>query len=832
MNLAASVRSRLGTRAVKLSLEARVTAAVGTVWEEMLDSGYEEFEHESSLRELLALSRGEDCHYDRPSIGAHYAAWYQARRIQSSVVALIGPLCERTGEMTIVDLGGGTGAAWFALAAIEEARIALGGSPRRIVVHSVDSSVPMTGAARTMWATARSGWAAAEHVEVHARVGGWADPIDVASDALVVGAFLLDHSDDRRARQVAELLARQLRHIRAERCIIISASNKMGLSKEIVEPLVGSGDWRPSERPDSTPLWTGPLDEVAQFRRHLARDLDASIGWMLNSPPQWSEGSGRVGVMDLKRGAVGELFAPAGSQVLLDRDQAEAAEPDGRLTEILGAAGSGKSRVLIERLIRELERSVSNRQPLAIMVTAFNKDLIGQLLKWFRDSHTGSATLGSTELAVKGGDGDVVAEGSISGVRMWTVRFINWDKVPTRLFGLKGGSLTAESVEAVQRIIDDWVTTEESGTRAAWLKANPYVDARFVIQELRRVVFGLEVQSEAEYQTVRRVGRGVPRLPTNSEARRMLWSLLMSDRRVTLFVDRRLELIRSIRRGASSKVVFDRVFIDEGQDFLDVEYSLVIPSLVRDPSGIVVAADPAQAMHTGASYNPPRMIFDRTGSVSRRWKTHRLEGSYRLPIWVAEAVRPLASTVLSLQVTTRSSDEDDAEVDPLTLTTPTSVKNALLGARPILVAADTYDQAAQALDEIISLHRELLPSTQPTRVTWAEADARSSLQLAESIARCGASRRVSLESNTMLRIKGLERPVVLWRSSDIGDSAPAASAPELVYTALTRTTSLLVIALSARTRPDVRKLVTQLDRRHLCFWTEAAERRFHDWCDG
>ena len=53
----------------------------------------------------------------------------------------------------------------------------------------------------------------------------------------------------------------------------------------------------------------------------------------------------------------------------------------------------------------------------------------------------------------------------------------------------------------------------------------------------------------------------------------------------------------------------------------------------------------------------------------------------------------------------------------------------------------------------------------------------------------------------------------------------------MIYTALTRTTCLLVIALVERTPPEVRRLVATLDSQHLLFWDEAAETLFTKWMD-
>jgi hypothetical protein len=499
------------------------------------------------------------------------------------------------------------------------------------------------------------------------------------------------------------------------------------------------------------------------------------------------------------------------------------------MTEILGSAGSGKSRVLIERLIAELEEAIRRRRSVSVLVTTFNKALIGQLVTWFLEAYASSQILSEQAVSHTGADGDVTISYSLANVVDGSVRFLNWDKAPTRLFGIGRAERTGENSATMRQIIERWARSDKDGTRQEWLDARPWVTERFITQELRRVVFGMEVRSEEQYQTVVRVGRGQPRLATQSVDRSMLWSLMMSDRSVSLFVDARIEMIQLLRANGNPKVVFDHLFIDEGQDFLDVEYSVAFPSLVSDPSAIVVAADPTQAMHTGASYFPPRTIEAADRSVSKLWRTHHLNGSYRLPLWVTDAVRPLARRVVAEQTATRSGDKGVAEIAPADLASPNSVKNSVPGARPILIAGDTVHQAAEDLANIIALHRELLPPEQRVQVTWVEADESRRKALVEALAHCDNGSEIELDGGSMVQIKGLERPVVFWRTRDVAENIPSVSGPELVYTALTRTTCLLIIALVDNTPDDIRELVLELDERHLCLWNEVAKRRFDEW---
>jgi len=86
---------------------------------------------------------------------------------------------------------------------------------------------------------------------------------------------------------------------------------------------------------------------------------------------------------------------------------------------------------------------------------------------------------------------------------------------------------------------------------------------------------------------------------------------------------------------------------------------------------------------------------------------------------------------------------------------------------------------------------------------------------------------MKVEQQSMRRIKGLERPLVIW--STRAEIPVLETTAEWIYTILTRTTGLVIVALSAKTRPDVRSIVGRLDQKRLLFWTEEAQAEFRRW---
>ena len=91
----------------------------------------------------------------------------------------------------------------------------------------------------------------------------------------------------------------------------------------------------------------------------------------------------------------------------------------------------------------------------------------------------------------------------------------------------------------------------------------------------------------------------------------------------------------------------------------------------------------------------------------------------------------------------------------------------------------------------------------------------------------GRSKDFAIEAGDVRRIKGCERPCILFPTwTQAPDSDQLA---QWVYTSLTRSTSLLVIALTSNVGPEMRSLIGRLDPSHLLFWTEDAESAFKVW---
>lgn len=826
-----TVDSLLRSGEYKEWIQSTLVRGISEAWAQLKIDELSDFEHSEAIGQLLRLGEGSDCHYDLPSIGAHYAVWYQARRVNDAARALFPVLTEHQGDLDILDLGSGTGASWLAVSAIERARLAAGGESRSVTIHAVDSSPIMLNTGLKMWNAA----ALPPSVLIHTHAAGWTEPVRGLTEPFVLASYLLDHSDSQRVSSVAEGLFRVLEFHRAIGAAVISAPNKTVVTSALVTSLVTDHQpWRiDQDRTVPRPYWEGQIEQLRELRNQIRPRLaPAVLQRTANRAPTWHE-SPESTVIHLSRLPYDDLGVTSSPSIILDEAQEKAVEPDDRLTAIIGVAGSGKSRVLIERLVRTLEQDVRARRMTSTLVTTFNKQLLAQLTEWFQEAVRRSPVLNSLTTALEGDEEDLEVLLMQAQGHATRIRLLNWDKVPTRLFGIGSPSISSESDKAISGLIGYWAKQDRSGARRLWLEEQSWLTPRFLVSELRRVVYGLGALSEDDYLAVVRRGRGrTPRLTERD--RQMLWSLMLGDRKnIRLFVDARIGVLRELRDGGEPSHIFDRVFIDEAQDFLPIEFTEILPSLVTDPRGVVVAADSTQAMHTGASFDPPwgRRLSRRDSEEYRVWNVRPLLGSYRLPIWVADAVRPLAKQIQEQQKSVRGSSGGDmsAEVPAEVIATPQSVKNSLLGVRPVITSVDSLEDLAEVLSTLIDRFGSLLRTSDGLSITWAEAPDEAAEQLTRLVTERCPTARVTARAESMARIKGLERPIVLWRSADEAHRLPGVSTPELLYTAFTRTTCLLVINLEPETSQAVKQVVAHLDREHLLFWDRGAMDVFDEW---
>ncbi|MEI7774082.1 MAG: UvrD-helicase domain-containing protein [Verrucomicrobiota bacterium] len=775
---------------------------------------WSDWEVTTALDDLLQLEKQGDCSYDQPSIGALYASWYHVRRTQDLIRILAPMMFCKQENYRVCDLGTGTGATVWAVGLLLAAGKKVGlPIPDRCEVVSYDTSPFMVNAARVLHEELMSLGImdSLEHDDfrVEFKTESWVgaeyeNPLDV-----VIAGYLFDVSDHARGQEIGDGLIRLSRSSNAKRIVILTSRAKATIAADALSPLREDDNWMLKKGELLPWLWEGPLSTLQKTRQEWLSGCGVRKGLFFYSPKSLEAMQIDVLVAENLISVQLEMVPEPRRRVLLSAEQEEAAEPDGRLTLIIGAAGSGKSWVLAERIVRTIEQTPRG-EPINILVTSFNIDMLRNLQSWVTDRIEESPSL--TVLEAKASNGSksearsiLVSQRGQTGV----IHFVNRDKFPQKFLGL-------EFPSGAEREDYPWTSDFETKVRdlhGKGLLSNPeswFLKPDFLLEELERVIFSTGIESLEEYLEVRRRGR-VKQL--DHASREQVWSVLMTNPVPRSFVRRRYEsfvLHRSaIDEGGqlNFEESFTHVFCDECQDFTEAEFRL-LAAFPPDAGRLVAAGDEAQSIHLGSSYFRP-------GSLrGRNWKIHRLEGSYRLPLRIAEAVAPIARGIAE----TRQDRQGD--VDSLI---PDTRKSAVLGPRPIVIDGASGEPERE-IARLVSTYREFLleaPHHKPT-VSLAEGIWSAQSGIKENLIQEYLP-WADVKSERMRKIKGCERDVVVI--SDQSDYLKFAD-PELFYTALTRTRGLLILCVSGDSPEEVRGWWGRFDPNRLMFSTERAREVF------
>ncbi|MDX6683350.1 MAG: hypothetical protein QOG94_3389 [Solirubrobacteraceae bacterium] len=758
------------------------------------------WEIERALEELAGLGHHRDCTYDRPSIGVSYALWYHGKRTHDALRMLAPRIARVEGSLRIVDLGCGTGATACAVALVVAARERGGSSAiDEIVVDGVDSSPFMVEVARDIFAALVRD-TGCRRVRATFRAIAWDGVAPAAGvPTAIVGGYLLDHSDGAHADEIAQRTKALADKLSATSILLSTAAGKRPQLLQ-VRTALEPDEWQSTDDCELAPeIAGGPLGECHALRTSWYERHGLTAERLWRSPPSWfSDRLAARLTMSRRSGRVAAtLFDDARDGRLYDATQATAATPEERLTVIVGAAGSGKTIVLSERIARTIAAARRSEPAPVVLVTAFNKAVVDLIAAEVVRSL--EATDGVTlehRMHREGHHGLVV----VVGGRAAHVELMNRDRLPGRVFGV--GQIQGE-------LKGDWWKREIERRSAMLGAADRELVARlghdFLEDEFERVIYGLACFEMAQYADVDRVGRVTPL--AKGGTREVVWRLLMEPP-IESYVNQRLKAYRThepaVTRACPAALArsWTHVFVDECQDFTRSDIRL-LARVPRDPRNLCMVGDASQAIHLGRSYSRP-------GIAGAQWKVHLLEGSYRLPLRVCEALQPLARDIRSSHVASRVEDE----LDTVLLR---SRKAAVAGFRPIVLTGGEH-----LADQLGDVLRAYVRAAEGQRLLAADCGRRTR----EAVGRAARDRSWTVEEGDMRRYKGLEWPCVVvtderrpWR-----DTSEAAS--ERLFTAMTRTTALLVIVLWEDGDADTAALLRRLDGERLLFWDEAASAAF------
>jgi len=383
------------------------------------------------------------------------------------------------------------------------------------------------------------------------------------------------------------------------------------------------------------------------------------------------------------------------------------------------------------------------------------------------------------------------------------IRLLHFDVLPTRLAEIKN-TLQFDSYHknCLSKSIDK-ICLSKNINRTDY---EDIFDLSFLYDEYVRVIYGQQYETSEQYQTGERKGRPF-RLNHNSLKRELIYSVIqdylfyLKNNETESVFTRRHKLLRMLKRGNYRKM-FTHIFVDEFQDCTQADYQIFY-GLLENPNNLVVAGDFAQAVHLGKTASIPREDNIFAGSTRmRNIETKKLEGSYRLPFRISECIKPLSKKIKLIN--------ENSESDIIT-----PYKGAPPGARPIVVYANDTEEMKNKLFWIVWYYKtyQAVDIEDPfnKRINILEQDRDLSIAL-------NSHKRGIAETETILKLKGLEKECVVWSTrikiTDLDEVF------NYIYTILTRTSSLLIIALFPNSPNYVGEALTLMNKEKMILWDQ------------
>jgi DNA helicase-2/ATP-dependent DNA helicase PcrA len=763
---------------------------------------------------LLRLSKGQDYAYDQPTSGFVYALWYQGLRINTSLTAIGNSLRTiQDGNLRIFDLGAGTGALQIAVGLLISAMKDLNQSvPGSIRIVNIDTSPFMLDFNRRfLWPKFREAFGECNLIQPEYEVTAWRGNHGDQNigTTWVAASYLFDYREN--IEHLSESFRGHLETLRPQRVFLSTAKAKALMLSRLSDALSTDG-FNAVPLPIKAGPFGGPMNHVGRLRSGVEDDLrvgftglvkwqDENHYWCVleaSNPELISSGDSKPREIS--------LFEPPlkiRRDVVLNEEQKEAARNTGRPTLIKGPAGCGKSIIITERiknLIDERRGRVTS-EPLRILLTTFNQGMTKQLKDWLED-----ILLLKAQLKPQSNITNPHYEFHSQSYEIYVMHF---DILATRLWRIDSniprisGDIKKEREyheSLVKEIVEE---LRSEGFRPPSSRKTDISVPRFILEEYQRVIFAHELRKQDDYLFADRPGRD--RLNKGGPSVKFLWesmkryvSILDETKRHS-FTTYRSAFLKGLKTKGGSVQIFTHVFVDEFQDCTQADFQILY-ALLKDPSSIVIAGDFAQSVHLGTSADVPRRgVNDKDQS---NFKHQVLGGSYRLPYWTSKAVRGLSEHL-------GEKNAGGNQVDLLH-----AYKAAPPGARPLVVFAGNPSEMAQKIKNIYQCYELYQDSEEnPFLITIMEKD--SDLCRALNQSDCPA------HTDTILRLKGLEKPFVVWSTK--AEVTQVSDVEEFVYTILTRTSCLLIIALYPDIQQEFLPILKALNQPDLNFWDEESE---------
>lgn len=766
------------------------------------------FDTFEAAEEMFKLGRGEDLCYDRVSIGFVYSLWYHARRINTFLRYFSNVLVEsKDEEIEIFDLGAGTGAVQWATGLVYVGMKELGLQVPRIKLVNIDNSPFMLQYHNLLWQKFRLQYQQCSDISWEYRVNAWGNSDNSNyTNSWICASYLFDHLENREA--IANNFVEIIQIYKPD-LILLLTSNQPDKRQHLdsIATKVKSIGYKEESSAANETIFSGNLQLVSSLRNsyrttysipgfvgNAAWDDRSFTGAIFRN--KLSEQLSLSEIIDSRKPIESlSIYTPSiqvRRQVELNLKQKESAKHNDRPTIIIGPAGSGKSIVLTERIKSLIEQEDYNSD-LKILLTTFNKSLVRQLGEWLEQ------ILDLDRFNVQRNDETSKFYFS-SNQNSPNIHLLHFDVLPTRVGNIRGQVVLNEHARMNQVI--------QATRRKYQLSETDYSDvlnSHFLLDEFHRVFYGLGYYDKEIYLSQRRIGRGNNPALGKGRKREIVWDGLdsyykqLKESEVYSFISKRLEFLESLKK-KDTEEKFTHIFVDEFQDCTQSDFEIFY-QLLENPNHLVLTGDLAQSVHLGRSYHIPRQA-----EMERR-VIHRLEGSYRLPFRISECIRDLSKRIKLLHSDGRGLAPDEI----------TPYKGAPPGARPIVVFAETVGTISQKIKDIFEAYKD---GYTLSKVTIFEKDV--------ELCNCLKGLGVNVETDSILRMKGLEKDCVLWSvRTSIEDEYDA---NEFIYTILTRTSGILIIALSGTISQTYQEIIGTFDVNRLIFWDQETKNRYSEFC--
>lgn len=766
--------------------------------------------------ESYNLIRNQDLCYDRPNTAFCYSLWYHGRRVNTFLSYFAKTIFKTEDkEIEIFDLGAGTGAVQWAIGLVYHKMKQEGRRVPKIRIVNIDTSPFMLYYSRDfLWK-----YFIAEYThcndfdsDIEYEINSWSNSHSISvTNPWITASYLFDISDTSTNGQVnAEYkesvkkgFSELVKTFKPSTILLLTSDQppKRLLLNELKTEFA-KGGYDQQEVSNTSLLLNGQLEATSKFRKqlfdtyrtHLTTNEAQSLGRIV----EWKDFSFVGTILTKQQAALNlgtgdqnkkakeiKLYNPPIAirrDIVLNDDQQKASEHTERPTIITGPAGCGKSVVITER-IKNLIEAKQYSPDLRILVTTFNKQLMNYLAKWITD------LLDKDKVDRVGNDFKFKNSDALN------IRLMHFDILPTRI-GNANGSLVFNNT--LREIATEAIVFVKAENKITTNKHDKVLNPDYVIEEYHRIVYGLQYVTEKEFLTSERKGR--PKLKKDGDNRKILWKAvwkfldLMENKKpvkVESIVSRRHKLLKQLQQ-KEIKTKFSHIFVDEFQDCTQADYQ-IFDLLLDNPNNIVLAGDIAQAIQIGNVADIPRI---RTEEMGNR-KTHYLKGSYRLPFRISECITKISEAI-----------QDGNVITPY--------KGSPPGARPIVIYAGTPNELKSKIESVYQAYSVYGLD----RITILEPD--------DDIYKALKAANIACETDTILRLKGLEKTCVLWTTrTDIEYKDEVA---EFVYTILTRTSGLLLIVLTTQTLKKYHKIIKLLRKDRLILWDNDTKNNFDNFC--